>query len=127
MAAHLREGRPYRLGVCDCRVNCPWHGQAQTRSARKNAGPSEEGTAAESQYCNERLGVGLGLAKTEYPVALLPLATAFENFDALETLENVPLRRDGAGTFETAMLRHSFGKEAWTLPPEFKGARPILL
>jgi len=29
-----------------------------------------------------------------------------QKFDALETFQDVPLRCDGAGSFETAMLRH---------------------
>ena len=48
--------------------------------------------------------------ETDHFIALLPLATAFENFDALETLENVTLGRDGAGPFKTAMLRHRIRK-----------------
>jgi hypothetical protein len=52
------------------------------------------------------LNVRLGLRKTVYFGAFLELATLLQKFDALETLQDVSLRRDGAGSFETAMLRH---------------------
>src|SRR4051812_3653879 len=52
------------------------------------------------------LGVRLRFAEAEDTVPFLPLATTLENFHPLEALENVALRRDGAGTFETAMLGH---------------------
>jgi hypothetical protein len=63
----------------------------------------------EKEFCySSGLGVGLGLAEAEHAIAFLPLATLLEDFDALEALENIPLGGDGAGTFETAMLRHKF-------------------
>ncbi len=59
---------------------------------------------------NLGLRVGLRLAKAEYAVTGLPLATALENFHSLEAFEDVALCCDGAGTFETAVLRHKFWK-----------------
>ena len=60
-----------------------------------------------------RLLVRLGLAQAHDLIARLELATLFEDFDALETLQDVALRGDGALAFEAAMLRHRkfFGLE----------------
>jgi hypothetical protein len=52
------------------------------------------------------LNVRLRLRKAEDLLAVLELAALFQKFDALETFQDVPLRRDGAGSLETAMLRH---------------------
>ena len=50
----------------------------------------------------------LGLLKTETAAVVLPLATLLKQIDTLETLQNVALRRDLAGTSKTAMLTHDF-------------------
>ena len=50
----------------------------------------------------------LGLLKTEAAAIFLPLATLLKQIDTLETLQNVALRRDLAGTSKTAMLTHDF-------------------
>ena len=50
----------------------------------------------------------LGLLKTETAAIFLPLATLLEQIDTLETLQNVALRCDLAGTSKTAMLTHDF-------------------
>jgi hypothetical protein len=52
------------------------------------------------------LNVRLRFRQAEDLLALLELAAFLQKFDALETLQNVSLRRDGAGAFEAAMLRH---------------------
>jgi hypothetical protein len=56
-----------------------------------------------------RLLVRLGLAQADDFVTLLVLAAGLEDFDALETLQDVALGGDGALTFEAAMLRHRKG------------------
>ena len=53
-----------------------------------------------------RLRVRLGFRKPDHLAAFFPLAALFEQLDALETLQNVAFRDDGAGSSETAMLRH---------------------
>jgi hypothetical protein len=63
-----------------------------------------------------RLNVRLGLRKADDFLAFLELAAFLQKLDAFKTLQDVPLRGDGAGSFKTAMLRHkkwsgSFGKE----------------
>ena len=50
----------------------------------------------------------LGLLETEAAAVFLPLATLLKQIDTLETLQNVALRRDLAGTSKTAMLTHDF-------------------
>src|SRR3954454_21595907 len=52
------------------------------------------------------LDVGLGLRQAEDLLAGLPLAALLEQLDPFETFQNVSFRGDGAGAFETAMLRH---------------------
>ena len=47
---------------------------------------------------------GLGLGQTDHASAFLPSAALLEKFDALEALEDVTFHRNGAGTFEAAML-----------------------
>ena len=54
------------------------------------------------------LGFRLGLLETEAAAVFLPLATLLKQIDTLETLQNVALRRDLAGTSKTAMLTHDF-------------------
>src|SRR5213075_223227 len=66
------------------------------------------------------LNVGLRLREAENFLAFLELPALLQEFDALETFQDVPLRRDGAGSFETAMLRHKIlrffrGSRAGTL------------
>ena len=55
-----------------------------------------------------RLRVGLRLAQAEHAIAFLPLPAFFEHLHALEAFQDIALGGDGAGTFETAMLRHKF-------------------
>jgi hypothetical protein len=55
------------------------------------------------------LNVRLGLREADDLLAFFKLAAFLQEFDALETLQDVPLRRDGAGSFKTAMLRHKIG------------------
>jgi hypothetical protein len=50
----------------------------------------------------------LGLLETEAAAVFLPLAALLKQVDTLETLQNVALRRDLAGTSKTAMLTHDF-------------------
>jgi hypothetical protein len=52
----------------------------------------------------------LGLAQANDFVALLVLTALLEEFDALETLQDVAFRGNGALPFEAAMLRH--GKDS---------------
>src|SRR4051794_33460618 len=52
------------------------------------------------------LNVRLSFRKAEDFLAFLELAALLQEFDTLETFQDVPLRRDRAGAFETAMLRH---------------------
>jgi hypothetical protein len=54
------------------------------------------------------LGFRLGLLETEAAAVFLPLAALLKQVDALETLQNVALRCDLAGTSKTAMLTHDF-------------------
>jgi hypothetical protein len=51
-----------------------------------------------------RLRVGFGLWQTNHALADLELAALFEQFHALEALEDVTFGGNGAGTFEAAML-----------------------
>ncbi len=74
----------------------------------------------------ESLRVRARLAQTEHAVAFLPLATTLENFHALETLKNVALGRDGAGTFKTAMLGHKFWKRGAETSVPAPLRKPIL-
>jgi hypothetical protein len=60
---------------------------------------------------NKPLLVRLGLAQADDFVTLLVLAALGEKFDALETLQDVALRGDGALAFEAAMLRHKKKRE----------------
>ncbi len=80
----------------------------------KTAGPRRRaGDFGKKLDSGRGLRVRLGLAEADHAIAFLPLATTLENFHSLEALENVALRRDGAGSFETAMLGHKIcGKEA---------------
>ena len=78
--------------------------------------------AAESQEtihhftgrCSPRLNVGLRLGEAEHFLALFELAPLLQKLDPFEPFQNVPLSGNGAGSFETPMLRHkcscSFGK-----------------
>ncbi len=50
------------------------------------------------------LDVGLGLAETGDAVAFFPLATLFQDGDALEALEDVAFDDDAGGTLEAFML-----------------------
>ena len=50
------------------------------------------------------LGVGRGFGEAHHALVGFPGAAFFEEFDALEALEDVAFHRDGAGAFEAAML-----------------------
>jgi len=72
------------------------------------------------------LRVWLGLTETHDFVTFAPLTAFFQNLHTLEALEDITFCGDGAGTFETAMLRHkAFGKWARKIAPHPDGARPI--
>lgn len=53
-----------------------------------------------------RLRVRLRFGETDNFAAFFPLAAFLEEFDPLETLQNIAFRDDGAGSSETSMLRH---------------------
>ncbi len=57
----------------------------------------------------QKLRFGHRFPQTDDFVTGLELTALFEQFDALETLQNVALYGDGAGAFEAAMLRHKIG------------------
>ena len=59
----------------------------------------------------QRLDVGLRLGQANDLARLFPLATLLEQLDPFEPFQNVALCCDGAGAFETAMLRHKFCSE----------------
>ena len=65
------------------------------------------------------LDVGLGLAETGDAVAFFPLATLFQDGDALEALEDVAFDDDAGGTLEAFMLGHGFVK--WRVGAKLKG------
>jgi hypothetical protein len=75
-------------------------------SKKRKGGRRMTVSRLEKRIADCGLGVGLGLAETENFVTGLPLAPALEDFDALEALQDVAFCGDGAGTLETAMLRH---------------------
>ena len=52
------------------------------------------------------LRVGFGFAEADDPVAIFPLTTAFENFDAFEAFQNVAFGAQSAGALKTTMLSH---------------------
>ena len=81
----------------------------------------------------------LGLLETEAAAIFLPFAALLKQIDTLETLQNVALRRDLAGTSKTAMLTHDFflllkkmfayctKYRSPTQVPIFTGGSPIFL
>ena len=79
--------------------------RTQNRRAHEASGGFENGYRRAPQG-RARLLVRLGLAQADHFVALLVLTAFLEDFDALETLQDVTLRGDGALAFETAVLRH---------------------
>src|SRR5678816_1189002 len=52
------------------------------------------------------LNVRLRFGKADHFLAILKLTALLQELDPLETLQYVAFRGDGAGSFETAMLRH---------------------
>ncbi len=58
----------------------------------------------------KRSDVRLGLAEALNAVARFPLAALFKQIEALETLQDVALDDDTAGTLEAFVLRHVFIK-----------------
>lgn len=58
------------------------------------------------------LGVRLCFGKTDDPAAVFPLAALFEQFDALETLQDVAFRDNSAGSSKTSMLGHKWEMSA---------------
>jgi len=75
------------------------------RFTRVGALSDEAGRGATPELAKRGgLGVGAGLAEADDLVAVLELAALAEEIDALEALEDVSFRGDGAGTFEAAML-----------------------
>ena len=65
------------------------------------------------------LDIRLGLGQAHDLARVLPLTTLLEQFDPLESFQDVALGGDGAGAFETAMLRLKFA-------PGFPGGRVVL-
>jgi len=65
-----------------------------------------QGTPANFENWLLKLGVRLRLAKAENLVASPPLTAFLQNLDTLEAFQDVAFCGDGAGTFETAVLRH---------------------
>lgn len=61
-----------------------------------------------SQLLNSPLRVGLGLGQANDFAALFPLAAFLEQLDPLETLQDVALSDDRAGSSKTAMLGHKW-------------------
>jgi len=57
-----------------------------------------------SPHRTDRLDFGFGFAETGHAVAGFPLPAFFENFNALEALEDVAFSTSRAGRAETAML-----------------------
>ena len=55
---------------------------------------------------HQLLRVGFRLRKAHHFGAFLPLTAFLQKFHPLETLQDISFGRDGAGPFETAMLRH---------------------
>jgi hypothetical protein len=53
---------------------------------------------------NKSSDAGLGFAQAGDSIAVFPLAAFFEDFDALEALEDVPFRAGCAGGAQAAML-----------------------
>ena len=64
------------------------------------------GSARTPRPAKKELCLAFGLAEAGDAVAGFPLAALFEEFDALEALEDVAFGASGAGGSETAMLRH---------------------
>ena len=58
------------------------------------------------------LSVRFGLRQTDDLRALFPLAAFLEQLYTLEAFQDVSFGRDGAGPFETAMLRHTYSWES---------------
>lgn len=52
------------------------------------------------------LNVRFRFRQAEHLAALFPLPALFEQFNALETLQDIAFGRDRAGAFQAAMLRH---------------------
>lgn len=60
------------------------------------------------------LGVRLCFGEADDLAAFFPLAALFEELDPLETLQNVALSDDRAGSSKTAVLRHKLEMSAQT-------------
>src|SRR6476469_7957822 len=78
------------------------------------------------------LNVRLGFREADDLLAFLELAALLQKLDAFETLQDVPLGRDGAGSLETAMLRHKMllffrGWRAGTLARSAGFSTPAML
>lgn len=86
----------------------PWrnHANAMALSWQKKKAPCFQRAFLEMKKTEEVLGLGLGLGKTDNALVRLPLTTLLQELHALKALEDVAFRRNGAGTFEAAMLRH---------------------
>jgi len=66
------------------------------------------GTARDAMRGSLRdsLGFAFRFAEASNAIALLPLATLFEQLQALKTFEDVSLAAQSGGRSQTAMLRH---------------------
>ena len=73
------------------------------------------------------LNIGLGFRQADDFAAVLPLAPFFQQLDAFETLQHIAFGRDGAGAFQTAMLRHNdyFGENEPAPYALFHGFQPL--
>src|SRR5690242_10868437 len=82
-------------------------------ASRHPAGPPKECPQLAGSSSKRLLRLGLRLAQADNLVARLELPALLKQFDALETLQDVALCADGAGAFETAVLRHKSGSCFW--------------
>lgn len=77
------------------------------------------------KYCGGGdLDVGKGLPQTDHAVAFFPGSTLFQQFNALEALEDVTFDDEAAGTLEALMLGHGvIGESVTSDALKGKGAR----
>jgi hypothetical protein len=111
-----KSANQYRSVACCPQLapTIPWRGLSlmhrSDTSARRDAHPIAQQTVPARQGASPTLkkcsGLAFGLAQTSHAVAGFPLTALFEEFDALEALEDVALCTRGAGGAETTMLRH---------------------
>lgn len=73
------------------------------------------------------LRVRLGFGEPDDFATFFPLAALLEQFDAFETLQNIALRDDRAGSSKAAMLRHrgKMSAKASAKPAKIKCEPPV--